>query len=74
VDLLDAVRRHVCLITRLRLDANLFAPRRRVRRATGPDAAEREATAKTQCVLTNRKTVWTRVVVSQWYNARNANC
>src|SRR5437660_6181146 len=26
LDLIAAIRRHVCLITRLRLDANLFAP------------------------------------------------
>jgi len=43
IDLLGAVCQHVCLITRLRLDANLFKPapkRRRVSmavRARGPD-------------------------------------
>ena len=26
LDLIAAIRRHVCLVTRLRLDANIFAP------------------------------------------------
>ena len=39
LDLLDAVRRHVCMISRLRLDARLFAPAAPDRRA----AADAEA-------------------------------
>jgi hypothetical protein len=68
IDLLNAVRRHVCMITRLRLDARLFdspAPRRRGAigrpRVIGrrqPNLAER---------LTNPRTRWRRLTVTGWY-------
>jgi hypothetical protein len=37
IDLLNVLRRHVCMVTRLRLDARLFAPppRRRLERSGG---------------------------------------
>jgi hypothetical protein len=68
IELLNAVRRHVCLIARLRLDARLFepAPPRRPGvigrpRVTGrrlPSLAER---------LTDPQTLWRRVEVTGWY-------
>ena len=69
--LLAAVCRHVCVITRLRLDANLFRPapkRRKGQRGRPPLKGLR--LPKLSAVLANRKTVWTSVVVSQWYNAQ----
>ena len=71
LDLLAAVRGHCCMITRLRLDANLFrpAPKRRKGQRGRPPLKGR-ALPKLSSVLKNKKTVWTSVVVSQWYNAQ----
>ena len=71
LDLLAAVRGHVCMITRLRLDANLFrpAPKRRPGQR-GRTPLKGRALPKLNAVLKNKKTVWTSVVVSQWYNAQ----
>jgi hypothetical protein len=71
LDLLAAVRNHVCVITRLRLDAALYKPapsRRKGQRGRSRLKGDRLPSLKT--VLDNKKTVWTRVVVSQWYNAQ----
>jgi hypothetical protein len=62
------VRRHVRLITRLRRDANLFAPpppRRPGQR--GRQACKGRRLPKLTDVLTNPATRWTRVWVSEWY-------
>jgi hypothetical protein len=71
LELLAAVRCHVCVITRLRLDAALFKPpprRRNGQRGRPPLKGRRLPTLR--AVLASRKTVWTTVVVSQWYNAQ----
>jgi hypothetical protein len=68
LELIAAVRRHVRLITRLRLDANLFAPaspRRPGQR--GPKACKGQRLPKLTAVLANPATRWTRVWVSEWY-------
>jgi len=68
LDLLAAVRRHVCVITRLRLDANLFKPaRRRKPGQRGRPPLKGRALPKLGAVLNNPKTTWTTVIVSQWY-------
>jgi len=71
LDLLASVRRHVCVITRLRLDASLFrpAPKRRSGQRGRP-ALKGRALPKLTAVLKSKKTVWTSEVVSQWYNAQ----
>jgi hypothetical protein len=71
LELLAAVRSYVCLITRLRLDASLFrpAPKRRPGQR-GRTPLKGRALPKLSAVLKNKKTVWTSVVVSQWYNAQ----
>src|SRR5271156_1177713 len=71
LDLLARVRRHVCVITRLRLDANLFrpAPKRRAGQRGRPPLKGR-ALPKLSAVLKSKQTAWTSVVVSQWYNAQ----
>src|SRR4029434_8603596 len=47
LDLIAAIRRQVCMITRLRIDANLFAPAPAASIGTdGPATAERPALAK----------------------------
>jgi hypothetical protein len=71
VELLAAVRHHVCVITRLRLDAALYKPappRRKGQRGRSRLKGSRLPTLKS--VLASKKTVWTRVTVSQWYNAQ----
>ena len=72
LDLLAAVRRHVCVITRLAAGCQLCSSRRpnagRVRRGRPPLKGRRLPTLS--AVLANKKTVWTTVVVSQWYNAQ----
>jgi len=68
LDLLAAVRRHACVITRLRLDANLFRPapaRKKGQRGRTP--LKGRVLPKLSAVLDNRRTIWTTVVVSQWY-------
>ena len=68
LDLLDAVRRRVCVITRLRLDASLYKPapaRKRGQRGRTP--LKGGVLPKSSSVLTNPKTVWKAVIVSQWY-------
>ena len=68
LDLLAAVRCHVCVVTRLRLDANLFKPaRKRNPGQRGRTPLKGRALPKLSVVLNNRKTIWTTVVVSQWY-------
>ena len=71
LELLAAVRGHVCVITRLRLDAALYKPappRRKGQRGRSRLKGDRLPSLKS--VLDSKKTVWTRVVVSQWYNAQ----
>jgi hypothetical protein len=60
LELLAAVRCHVCVITRLRLDAALFKPpprRRKGQRGRPPLKGRRLPTLR--AVLASRKTVWT---------------
>jgi DDE superfamily endonuclease len=67
--LLAAVCRHVGVITRLRLDANLFKPAPKHRKGQrGRPPRKRLRLPKLNAVLANKNTVWTSVVVSQWYN------
>ena len=71
LELLDAVRRRVCMVTRLRLDARLFAPppprlpgtigRPRLVGARLPGLASR---------LTDPATPWRRLAVEGWYGGR----
>jgi hypothetical protein len=71
IELIAAVGHHVCLITRLRLDANLFKPaqKRRPGQRGRPRLKGRQL-PKLSAMLDNPKTVWTTTVVSQWYNAQ----
>lgn len=59
VELLIALRRHVCLITRLRLDAALYKPappRRKGQRGRTPLKGRRRPRLK--AVLASKKTIW----------------
>lgn len=71
LELLATVRRHVCVVTRLRLDAALYkpaTPRRKGQRGRSRLKGSRLPTLKN--VLASKNTVWTRVTASQWYNAQ----
>jgi len=71
LELIAAVRGHVCLITRLRLDASLFepAPERRPGQRGRPRLKGKRL-PKLSAVLTDPKTVWTRVTMSEWYGGQ----
>jgi len=68
LELMAAIRRHACLITRLRLDASLFAPappRRPGQRGRPPLTGPR--LPKLSAVLADPKTVWTAITMTEWY-------
>ena len=68
LDFLAAVRRHVTLITRLRLDANLFAPAPERRKGQiGRPRRKGERLPKLQERLTRADTLWQRVTIMDWY-------
>jgi DDE superfamily endonuclease len=71
LDLIAAVRRHVCLITRLRLDASLFepAPERRPNQKGRP-RLKGKALPKLSTILVDAKTVWTQVMMAEWYGGQ----
>jgi hypothetical protein len=71
LELIAAVRRHVCLVTRLRLDANLFAPApaRRPERRGRPPLKGRQL-PKLASMLENKKIRWTRLSMPYWYGDR----
>jgi hypothetical protein len=68
LEFLGAVRRHVTLITRLRLDANLFAPAPPRRKGQkGRPRRKGERLPKLDERLTRSDTSWRRVTVADWY-------
>ncbi|MGD1038944.1 MAG: transposase [Roseiarcus sp.] len=71
LELIAAVRRRVCLVTRLRLDANLFAPApaRRPQRRGRPPLKGRQL-PKLASMLENKKIRWTRLSMPYWYGDR----
>jgi hypothetical protein len=71
LELIAAVRRQVCLITRLRLDASLFepAPERRPSQKGRP-RLKGEALPKLSAVLADATTAWTQVTMAEWYGGQ----
>jgi len=71
IELIAAIRRHVCFVTRLRLDANLFAPapKRRSKKPGRPPKKGRKL-PKLSKVLSARTTVWTTIMMSEWYGGQ----
>jgi hypothetical protein len=70
LELLDAVRKQVCVITRLRLDAALYEPapeRRRGQTGRARKKGRRLPTLKQ--VAGDPKTRWQSVIVRAWYGA-----
>jgi hypothetical protein len=69
IELLAAVRKHVCVITRLRLDAALydFVPAR----PKGQPGRNRKKGARLKNLkelVDDPKTKWTKLTIPQWYN------
>jgi DDE superfamily endonuclease len=71
LELIAAVRRHVCFVTRLRLDAGLFEPppaRRPGQR--GRTAIRGRKLPKLAEILTDPATLWTTVIMPAWYGGK----
>lgn len=71
LELLDAVRQEVCVITRLRLDAALYeiAPARERGQNGRPRKKGKRLPTLSQ-VLADRETVWQAVTLERWYSAQ----
>ena len=69
IELLAAVRDHVCVITRLRLDAALydFVPARS-KSGVGRPRKKGERLKNLQDLDDDSSTSWTKLVIPQWYN------
>ncbi len=72
VGLIAALRRHACLITRLRIDPSLFAPAplRRPGQMGRPRLKGQRLPAF-KAVLASPNTVWSRITVAEWYGGRS---
>ena len=71
IELIAAVRRHVCFVTRLRLDANLFEPppaRPPGKRGRTPKRGRK--LPKLTEVLADPATVWTKIIMPEWYGGK----
>ncbi len=72
VSLIAALRRHACLVTRLRIDASLFAPA--PPRQPGQVGRPRLKGARLpgfKAMLADPDTIWSRVTVAEWYGGRS---
>src|ERR1035438_4721946 len=68
LDLIAAVRRHVCLVTRLRLDATLFAPApARTPGQLGRPPKKGRPLAKLSQALESKATRWAKLSMPYWY-------
>ena len=71
IEFLAAVRGHVCVVTRLRLDANLFAFPPAKRKGRGRPAIKGKRLRKLSAVLKDPKISWQRCRISLWYGRTN---
>src|SRR6516165_7540559 len=71
IEFLAAVRDHVCVVTRLRLDANLFAFPPAKRKGRGRPAIKAKRLRKLSAVLKDPKISWQRCRISLWYGRTN---
>jgi len=74
IDLIAALRRRVCLVTRLRIDAGLFAPAppRRAGQIGRPRVKGRRLPSF-KAVLADPKTVWVPITMTEWYGGKPRN-
>jgi len=71
IDFLAAVRGYLGVVTRLRLDANLYAPAPPRQRARGRPPIKGKRLPKLSQVLRDATTVWQRHTVPLWYGRSN---
>ena len=71
IELLAAVRNHVCVVTRLRLDANLFEFPPPKRKGPGRRPIRGKPIKKLTAILKQRNISWKRFRVSLWYGRTN---
>jgi DDE superfamily endonuclease len=71
IEFLAAVRDHACVVTRLRLDANLFAFPPPKRKGRGRPAIKGKRLRKLSAVLKDPKVHWERCRISLWYGRTN---
>jgi DDE superfamily endonuclease len=71
IELIAAVRRHVCFVTRLRLDANLFEPPPEGRSGKrGRPRKKGRKLPKLAQLLADPATAWTTIMMSEWYGGQ----
>jgi hypothetical protein len=68
---LAAVRKHVCAITRLRLDASLFDFPPQKRKGRGRPRIKGKRLPKLSSLLKNPRVSWQRLRISHWYGQTN---
>jgi hypothetical protein len=71
IEFLAAVRRRVCVVTRLRMDANLFNFPPPKRKARGRPAKKGKPHKKLSALLKDRTVSWQRCRISLWYGRTN---
>jgi hypothetical protein len=72
VEFLAAVRKHVCVVTRLRLDAKLFDfPPKKKRKGRGRPPIKGKRLKKLSAILKDRNRAWQRCRISLWYGRTN---
>ncbi len=71
IEFLAAVGKHVCVITRLRLDANLFDLPPQKRKARGRPPIKGKRHKKLSAILKDCNVSWKRYRVSLWYGRTN---
>jgi hypothetical protein len=72
VSLIAALRRHACLVTRLRIDASLFAPAPPRRPGQmGCPRLKGQRLPGFKAALADPDTVWSRVTVAEWYGGQS---
>jgi len=71
IELIAAILRHVCFVTRLRLDANLFepAPECRSGKRGRPPKKGRKLPKLTE-LLADPATIWTTIMMPEWYGGQ----
>jgi len=71
IEFLAAVCNHVCVVTRLRLDANLFEFPPQKRKGRGRRPIKGKPHKKLSAILNDPKVSWQRYRVSLWYGRTN---
>jgi hypothetical protein len=71
IDFLGAVRNHLSVVTRLRLDANLFAPAPCRKPGRGRPPVKGHRLPKLTQLLNDAATAWQRHTVALWYGRTN---